>query len=154
MNVQTKKAEGRIDHRDATRTALILAGLFWLILLYPTNFDAAMSEKLRRVLGGRPEGLSYDLYILLFTLQLSFPMIFFFRALVITRTYARKRQGSVVHAGDAGAVVGLLGYLRYLVKDTGEGPQIRRSKLITLAGILYMIGIVVWWILWTSSHGI
>lgn len=154
MNVRAKKAEDRIDHRDATRTALILAGLFWLILLYPTNFDAAMSEKLRRVLGERPEGLTYDLYILLFTLQLSFPMIFFFRSMVITHTYARRRQGTAVHVGDAGAVVGLLGYLRYLAKDTGEGPELRRSKLIALAGILYMIGIVVWWIIWTDRHGI
>jgi len=146
---RTQDPEDRIDRQDTTRTALILAALFWCILLYPTNFDAAMSEKLRRVLGERPFGLDYDLYILLFTLQLSAPMTLFFRHLLITRTYAKKRE-----SGSAGGVSGLILYLGSLLKDTGEGPAIRRSKRITFAGILYVIGIIAWWIWWTDKHGI
>jgi len=31
---------------------------------------------------------------------------------------------------------------------------IRRSKLITFAGIIYLFGIVAWWVYWTDKHGI
>jgi hypothetical protein len=149
-----KRTESRIDRREATRTALVLTVLFWCILLYPADFDAAMSGKLRGVLGARPAGMPYDLFILLFTLQLSVPMFVFFRNLLITARYARKRRARSIHAGDVGAVFALIGYLGYLVKDTGEGPEIRRSKVIAFAGILYLIGIIAWWIWWTGRHGI
>ena len=59
-----------------------------------------------------------------------------------------------MHAGEVGAFVWLIGYLRYLLKDTGEGPDIRRSKLVAFGGIVYLIGIVAWWIYWTDKHGI
>jgi hypothetical protein len=149
-----ERRKDRIDHRDARRTALILSALFWCILLYPTNFDAAMTEKLRSVLGDRPAGLPYDLFILLFTFQLSVPMIFFFRHLLITVTYARKRRDAAVHIGHVGAVAGLIGYLRFLLRDSREGTAVRRSKLITFGGILYLLCIVAWWIWWTDRHGI
>lgn len=152
MSSMRKGSESNIDRRDMIRMSLILAALFWCLLLYPTNFDAAMTEKLRHVLGERPAGLPYDLYILLFTLQLSVPMVFFFYHMLITFTSARKRQGEMAHAG--GAVIGLFGYLRYLLRDSGEGPVIRRSKFITFAGMLYLIGIVAWWIWWTDQQGI
>lgn len=60
MSTRTRKAGDPIDYRDVTRTAFILAGLFWLVLLYPVHFDGVMGEK-RRVLGEQPGGLSYDL---------------------------------------------------------------------------------------------
>jgi hypothetical protein len=154
MNHPLNKRDHRIDRRDALRTALIVAALFWGLLVYATNFDAGFHEKLRSVLGEEPNGLKFELYILLFTFQLSIPMIYFLYHTLITRTYARDYRGTAVHAGDVGAFVGLIGYLRYLVKDTGEGSLIRRSKLITFAGIIYLLGIFAWWIYWTDKHGI
>jgi hypothetical protein len=106
------------------------------------------------VLGDEPNGLKFDLYILLTTLQLCVPMIFFLYHTFITRTYAREYRSPGTHAGDAGAFSGLIGYLRYLATDTGEGPEIRRSKLITFAGIVYLLGLFAWWIWWTDKHGI
>jgi hypothetical protein len=37
---------------------------------------------------------------------------------------------------------------------TGEGPVVRRSKRISFAGILYLIGIAAWRVSWTDRHGI
>ncbi len=154
MDRPLKKRDDRIDRKDALKTALIVAGLFWGLLVYATNFDVAFLEKLRGVLGEEPNGLKFDLYILLTTFQLSIPMVFFLYHTFITLTHARAYRGTVAHVGDVGAFVGLVGYLRYLVKDTGEGPMIRRSKLMTFAGIIYLLGIVAWWIYWTDKHGI
>ncbi len=153
MNHPSSKSDDKIDRHDALRTALIVSGLFWGLLLYGANFDASLHEKLHRVLGDAPNGLKFELYILFFTFQLSVPMIYFLYHTFITRTYAKEYKGTVLHVGDVGAFVGLIGYLKYLVTDTGEGPQIRRSKRITFAGILYLIGIVGWWIYWTDKHG-
>jgi hypothetical protein len=154
MNHPSRTRDDKIDRHDALRSALIVAGLFWGLLLYATNFDAAFHEKLHRVLGDAPNGLKFELYILFFTFQLSVPMIYFLYHTFITRTHAKSYQGKVVHVGDVGAFVGFVGYLRYLVKDTGEGPMIRRSKLITFAGIIYLVGIFAWWIFWADKHGI
>ena len=154
MSHPLKKREDRIDRRDALRTAFIVAGLFWGLLVYVTNSNAEFHEKLRNVLGEEPNGLKFELYILLFTFLLSVQMISFLYHTLITRTHAREDGGTAIHAGDVGAFVGLIGYLRYLVKDTGEGPLIRRSKLISFAGIIYLLGIFAWWIYWTDKHGI
>lgn len=154
MNYPPSKRDDKIDRHDALRTALIASGLLWGLLLYGANFDAAFHEKLHKVLGDEPNGLRFELYILFFTFQLAVPMVFFLYHTLITRTYAKEYKGALVHAGEVGAFVGLIGYLKYLVTDTGEGPQIRRSKLMTVAGILYLIGIVGWWIYWTDKHGI
>jgi hypothetical protein len=143
-----------MDRRDALKTALIVSALFWGLLVVTTNSGGEVLDKLRRILGEEPNGLKFELYILLFTFQLSLPMIFFLYHTLITLTYARSYQGKVAHVGDVGAFVGLVGYMRYLVKDTGEGPVIRRSKLITFAGIIYLLGILAWWIWWTEKHRI
>ena len=143
-----------MDRRDAFRTALIVSGLFWGLLVATTNSSAEVLDKLRRILGEEPNGLRFDLFILLFTFQISLPMVFFLYHTLITLTYAKRYEGTMLHAGDVGAAIGLVGYLRYLMKDTGEGPAIRRSKLITFAGIVYLIGIAAWWIWWTDKHGI
>jgi len=153
MNHPSRK-DGKIDRHDALRTALIVAALFWGLLIYTTNFDAAFHEKLHKVLGDEPNGLRFDLYLLFFTFQLCVPMVYFLYHALITRSHARESRGRAVHTGDAGAFVGLLGYLRYLAKDTGEGPEIRRSKLMAFAGIIYFFGLVAWWIYWTDKHGI
>ncbi len=154
MTYPSRKRDDKIDRQYALRTALIVSALFWGILLSGADFDSAFHEKLHRVLGDEPNGLNFELYILFFTFQLAVPMIYFLYHTFITRIYAREYKGAVIHAGDVGAFVGLIGYLRYLVTDTGEGPQIRRSKLTAFAGILYLIGIVGWWIYWTDKHGI
>ena len=154
MRYPSRTRDDRIDRRDALRTALIVSTLFWGLLVYGTNFDDALHAKLRGILGEEQNGLRFDLYILLFTFQLTVPMIFFLYHTLITLKYAKRYQATMVHAGDIGAVVGLIDYLRYLVKDTGEGPVIRRSKLIAFAGILYLLGIFAWWIYRTDKHGI
>jgi hypothetical protein len=154
MNNRLQKRDDKIDRRDALRTALIVSGLFWVLLVVAVNFDAGFNEKLRGVLGEEPNRLKFDLYILLTTFQFSIPMAFFLYHTFIALTHARAYRGTVVHVGDVGAFVGLVGYLRYLVKDTGEGPMIRRSKLMTFAGIIYLLGILAWWIYWTDKHGI
>jgi len=143
-----------MDRRDALRTALIIAALFWGLLVVAANSNAEMLGKLRRVLGDEPNGLKFEQYILLFTFQLAVPMIYFLYHTLITLTYAKRYQGTMVHAGDVGTAIGLVGYLRYLLKDTAEGPTIRRSKLITFGGIIYLLGIFAWWIYWTDKHGI
>lgn len=154
MTYPPRKRDDMVDRRDAFRTALIVSGLFWGLLVVVTNSNAEFLGKLRRILGDEPNGLRFDLYILLFTFQISLPMVFFLYHTLITRTYAKRYEGTMLHIGDAGAAIGLAGYLRYLLKDTGEGPVIRRSKLITFAGIIYLVGIFAWWIYWTDKHGI
>ena len=154
MNFPPRKRDDEIDRRDALKTAVIVSGLFWLLLVVGANFDSEFSEKLHAVLGEEPNGLKFDLYILLTTLQLSIPMIFFLYHTLITLTYAKRYHASMAYDGNIGAVVGLIDFLRALVKDTGEGPVIRRSKLIAFAGILYLLGIFAWWIYWTDKHGI
>jgi hypothetical protein len=154
MRDPSRTRDDRIDRRDALRTALIVSGLFWALLIYGANFDDNFNVKLRTVLGDEPNGLKFDLYILLSTFQLALPMVFFLYHTLITLTYAKRYQGIPAHAGHVGAAMGLIGYLRYLLKDTGEGPVIRRSKLITFTGIIYLLGLVGWWIYWTDKHGI
>jgi hypothetical protein len=154
MNHHSQKRDDKIDRQDAARNALIVSGLFWILLFVAVNFDAAFHEKLRGVLGDEPNGLKFDLYILLTTFELSIPMAFFLYHAFITLSYAREYKSPGIHRGDAGASIGLVGYLRYLAKDTGEGPEIRRSKLITFAGIIYLLGFFAWWIYWTDKHGI
>jgi hypothetical protein len=154
MNDRSKKRDHKIDRQAAARKALIVSGLFWALLVIGASFDDEFNAKLRGVLGDEPNGLKFDLYILLTTLQLCVPMIFFLYHTFITRTYAREYRSPGIHAGDAGAFAGLIGYLRYLATDTGEGPEIRRSKLITFAGIVYLLGLFAWWIWWTDKHGI
>jgi hypothetical protein len=154
MNHHSRKRDDKIDRQDAARIALIVSGLFWLLLVVAVNLDAAFHEKLRGVLGDEPNGLKFDLYILLTTLELSIPMLFFLYHAFITLTCAREYKPPGLYTGAAGAFAGLVGYLRYLVKDTGEGLEIRRSKLITLAGIIYLLGLFSWWIYWTDKHGI
>jgi hypothetical protein len=154
VNRSVKERDDKIDRHDALRTALIVSALFWGLLVFAANFDAEFSGKLRRVLGDEPNGLRFDFYILLSTFQISLPMIFFLYHTLITRTHAREYRGAKVHVGDLGGFVGLVGYLRYLVTDTGEGSAIRRSKLITFAGIIYLFGLFAWWIYWTDKHGI
>jgi len=46
-----QKSDDRIDRRDAFRTALIVSGLFWALLIYGVNFDDNFNAKLRTVLG-------------------------------------------------------------------------------------------------------
>ena len=154
MRYPSRTCDGRIGRRDALRTALIVSALFCGLLVYGTNFDGALHAKLRSVLGEEPDGLGFDLYIFLFAFPLAVPMIFFLYRTLITLTYAKRYQASMVHAGNIGAAVGLIGHLRSVVKDTGEGPVISRSKLIAFAGILYLLGIFAWWISWTDKHGI
>jgi hypothetical protein len=154
MRDPSRTRDDRIDRRDALRTALIVSGLFWALLICGANFDDNFNAKLRTALGDEPNGLKFDLYILLSTFQLALPMIFFLYHTLITLTSAKRYQGAMMHAGDVGAAIGIISYLRYLLKDTGEGPVIRRSKLITFAGIIYLFGIVAWWIYWTDKHGI
>ncbi len=154
MNRPASKHDDRIDRHDALRSALIVSAMFWGLLLVGTNSDAAFHEKLHRVLGDEPNGLRFELYILFFTFQMSVPMIFFLYHTFITRTHAKGYKGTMVHAGDVGAFIGLIGYLKYLATDTGEGPAMRRSKLFTFAGIIYLLGLVAWWIYWTDKHGI
>ena len=154
MKDPSRVPDDKIDRHDALRTALIVTALFWVLLVAALNSSMEFLGKLRSILGEEPNGLRFDLYILFFTFQLAVPMIFFLYHALIVLTYARRYQGARAHAGEAGAVIGLIGYLRYLLKDTGEGPVIRRSKLVTFAGILYLLGIVAWWIYWTDTHGI
>jgi hypothetical protein len=153
MNHHSRKRDDKIDRQEAARNALIVSGLFWVLLVVALNFDAAFHEKLRDVLGDEPNGLKFDLYVLLTMFELGIPMVFFLYHAFITLTYAREYKFPVTHAGDVGAFVGIIGYLRYLVRDTGEGPVIRRSKLITFAGIIYILGLFAWWIYWTDKHG-
>jgi hypothetical protein len=154
MNNRSSKRDDKIDRQEAARMALIVSGLFWALLVIGASFDDEFNARLRGVLGDEPNGLKFDLYILLTTLQLSIPLVFFLYHAFVTLTYAREYRSPGVHAGDAGAFVGLVGYLRYLVRDTGEGPLIRRSKLITFAGIIYLLGLFAWWIWWTDKQGI
>jgi len=154
MRDRPEQRDDKIDRHYAARNASIVTGLFWGLLVYAANYDAEFNEKLRGVLGETPNGLTFQQYVLVFTAQLAAPMIFFLYHTFITLTYAKRYQGRMAHAGDLGAAAGLIGYLRYLLKDTGEGPVIRRSKLITFAGIIYLIGIFAWWIYWTDKHGI
>jgi hypothetical protein len=154
MNNPSKVPDDKIDRHDALRTALIVTALFWVLLVAALNSSMGFLAKLRGILGEEPNGLRFDLYILLFTFQLAVPMIFFLYHALIVLTHAKRHQATPVHAGDVGAVIGLIGYLRYLLRDSSEGPVIRRSKRITLAGIFYFVGIIAWWIYWTDKHGI
>ena len=120
MRYPSRTRDGRIGRRDALRTAQIVSALFCGLLVYGTNFDGALHAKLRSVLGEEPDGLGFDLYIFLFAFPLAVPMIFFLYRTLITLTYAKRYQASMVHAGNIGAVVGLIGHLRSVVKDTGE----------------------------------
>ena len=120
MRYPSRTRDGRIGRRDALLTALIVSALFCGPLVYGTNFDGALHAKLRSVLGEEPDGLGFDLYIFLFAFPLAVPMIFFLYRTLITLTYAKRYQASMVHAGNIGAAVGLIGHLRSLVKDTGE----------------------------------
>ena len=120
MRYPSRTRDGRIGRRDALRTAQIVSALFCGLLVYGTNFDGALHAKLRSVLGEEPDGLGFDLYIFLFAFPLAVPMIFFLYRSMITLTYAKRYQASMVHAGNIGAAVGLIGHLRSLVKDTGE----------------------------------
>jgi len=65
---------------------LIVSALFWGLLVATTNSDAEMLGRLRRVLGDEPNGLRFDLYMLLFTIQLAVPMIYVLYHALITLT--------------------------------------------------------------------
>ncbi|MHB8845636.1 MAG: hypothetical protein ACYC7L_12930 [Nitrospirota bacterium] len=151
MNHPPRKRDDMMDRRDAFRTAFIVSGLFWGLLVVITNSDAKFLGKLRGILGDEPNGLRFDLSLLLVTFQLALPMVFFLYHTLLALTYAKRYEGTMLHTGDVGTAIGLIGDL---LKDTGEGPVIRRSKLIAFAGIIYLIGIVAWWIWWTDKHGI
>jgi len=130
MRYPPRTRDGRIGRRDALLTALIVSALFCGPLVYGTNFDGALHAKLRSVLGEEPDGLGFDLYIFLFAFQLAVPMIFFLYRTLITLTYAKRYQASMVHAGNIGAVVGLIGHLRSLVKTLARGRlSVGRSSL-------------------------
>jgi hypothetical protein len=86
MRYPSRTRDDRIGRRDALRTALIVSALFWGLLVATTNSDAEMLGRLRRVLGDEPNGLRFDLNMLLFTIQLAVPMIYVLYHALITLT--------------------------------------------------------------------
>lgn len=144
----------KIDKKEIARSSLIVTLLIFVVLVCQPLLDLEFKDKVRQMLGDFPLGFQVEVYIVLFTAALCLPLFFFMWHTMITVYYAKKSKSHQIHAGDRGGVLVLLNYLRYLLKSEGEEIKIRISKLITLAGLLYLIGIVVWWIWWSQSSGI
>lgn len=112
--------------------------------------------RLEGVIGSEPfgYGLPLKIFVIVFLAVISMPVPIFVWAFLTTAIYAKERHRSTFSFGPIGVLAEVASYVRYLVKSEGETLQIRRAKIITLAGILYFFGVLAWWIYWTSSHGI
>jgi hypothetical protein len=143
-----------IDRKEVAVTSAIVTALVFALLAVIPLSDEGFMAKLQLVIGTVPWGLSSDQYVVLCIAALCLPLPFFLWHAVIVLHYARKSRDRTVHVGRAGGVVALLEYMGYLLRKDHETRAIRRSKIVTFCGILYMIGIAAWWIAWAETHGI
>jgi len=143
-----------IDKKEALFTAIIVSILIYALIAIMVTSEPAMTKKLSAVLGHRPLGMPLKVYILSFTAALCAPLIFLFRHIYVTIRYAKKRRDSKIYVGNVGVLFSLTSYLKFLVHSEDEPQAIKRSKIYTFIGIIYLIGVVVWWIVWAEIHGL
>jgi hypothetical protein len=143
-----------IDRKEAAVTSAVVTALVFAMLVFiPFSIDGFMA-KLKLVLGAAPMGLKLELYVVLFFAVLCLPLPFFLWHTVIVLHHAKESRDRMIHFGHFGAALALLKYMGFLLRNDHETPTIRRSKVVTFCGILYVIGIAAWWIVWAEAHGI
>ncbi len=143
-----------INKKEALFTTLIVSILVYALLAMSVTSDSKMIKKIGEVIGNQPFGIPIKLYILIFTATLCLPIIFFFWHIYVTINYAKRKRSSKVFFGNIGVFMSLVLYLKFLLQNDSEPLIIKRSKIYTFIGILYLFGIVIWWIIWSSSHGL
>jgi hypothetical protein len=143
-----------IDKKEAIFTTIVGSILVYALLAIVVTSEPEMMEKLSAVLGYQPLGMPLKVYILSLTAALCFPLIFFFYHIHVTIRYARKRRNSKIYVGNVGVLFSFISYLKFLLHNTEEPQAIKKSKIYTFIGIIYLIGVVVWWIVWAEIHGL
>jgi uncharacterized paraquat-inducible protein A len=143
-----------IDRKEVAVTSAVVIALVFAMLVYiPFSIDGFMA-KLKLVLGAAPMGLKLELYVVLFLAVLCLPLPFFLWHTVIVLHHAKENRDRLIHVGLIGTALALLKYMGCLLRNDHETETIRRSKIVTFCGILYVIGIAAWWIVWAEAHGI
>lgn len=143
-----------INKKEALFTTLIVSIVVYALLAIVVTSNSKMIEKIGKVIGNQPFGISIKLYILVFIATLCIPLLFFFWHIYVTVNYAKRKRSSIVFVGNIGAFMSLVLYLKFLLQNDSEPLEIKRSKIYTFIGILYLIGIVIWWIIWSAIHGL
>jgi Flp pilus assembly protein TadB len=143
-----------IDKKEALSTAIIVSILVYALLAIIVTSEPAMLKKLSAVLGQHPLGMPLKMYILYFIAALCLPLTFFFWHIHVTIRYARKVRDSKIFTGNMGAVFSLISYLKFLLHSEDEPQAIKKSKIYTFIGIVYLIGVAVWWIVWAEIHAV
>ena len=143
-----------VDKKEAIFIAIIVSILVYSLLAIMVTSEPAMIEKLSVVLGHKPFGMPLKLYILSFTAALCFPLIFFFWHIYVTIRYTRKMRDSKIYIGNIGVLLSFISYLKFLLNNDDEPQAIKRSKIYTFVGFIYLVSVVVWWIIWAEIHGL
>jgi hypothetical protein len=144
-----------VDRKEIALGTAVASGATLAMLLMALFSGGDFNQRLYAVVG-RPFGLPSPVYVGLVMVAIWLPLPVWFWHLQLTRRYARTDPSRVEIQGSA-RVVGLwalLQYISFLLKLRGEPRRVQRAKIIALAGVLYGIGVIAWWITWTSSHGI
>ena len=144
----------KIDNKEALFTTIIVSILVYALLAIMVTSEPAMIGKLGVVLGKKPLGMPLKAYILSFTAVLCFPLLFFFWHIYVTIRYARKRRSSKIYSGSIGVLLSLVLYLKFLLHNDDEPQAVKKSKIYTFIGLIYFVGVVVCWIIWTEIHGV
>jgi hypothetical protein len=152
--VQCSSNPMNIDKKEALITAIIISVLVYALLAIVATSEPTMMEKLSIVLTHKPLGMPLKVYILSLTAALCFPLIFFFYHIHVTIRYTRKRPDSKIYIGNIGVWFSLISYLKFLLHNNDEPQAIKKSKIYTFIGIIYLIGVVAWWIFWAEIHGL
>lgn len=145
----------KIDRKElaigTTAVSLALLGVLLCLVLSEGDFN----KRLFAVVGTRL-GMSPQLYVALFMVLIWLPLPWWFWNLLLVRHYARIDPVEPRVRGTSGVagVWALILYMRFLVRIRGDVRQVKKAKLLAFAGFLYLLGVFVWWLAWTTAHNI
>ncbi len=139
-------------------TAAVVSFCFYALILYMALFEPSTQTMWDKALGPAPYGVQQRLFIFLWITVICLPLPFgFYHVAKAVRLMKREVSRMQLKEHIANYVIpfrSVINYIRRLLSNAGVSADLKRSKLITLALIVYLMVIAIGWILWAESKGI
>jgi hypothetical protein len=148
--------ELKIDRKEIAIGTAVLSVACLGILLAAIFGGDSFSRRLLAELEGNVVGLSAPAYAVAWAIALCTPLPFWFWHLLVVQHYAkdRARKRRSMGTSPIGAAAAVVDYLHFLVTSKESSRLLRRAKLVSAAGIVYLLSVFGWWLYWTDSRGL
>jgi hypothetical protein len=128
---------------EKSKTSYVMPALIYALLI-GTTFSPSVQPVLVKAFGAAPFGLPVTPVVAAAMAVLFFPFALALHHFVLIAERA---------AAD-GHGLGKIGLLAYAASVGQRHPELRRSQLISLAGLLYFVSVCAAWIFYADSKGI